>query len=101
MQRQKLLKAINELSEFRTATQSLFKSQSGLITAIIEFYGALPKKQDPTDEDVKTLEAFNSVIEALKVSVTSSQDYNKSMDKEYIPAMKVLFELAKVGKNEE
>ena len=101
MQRQKLLKAINELSEFRTATQSLFKSQSDLITAIFDFHEALVNKKNVTDEDVKMIEAFYPVIDALKKSVASAQGYNKSMDKEYIPAMTVLLEFTKVGKNEE
>lgn len=101
MQRQKLLKAINELSEFRTTTQSLFKSQSGLISAIIKFHGSLASNSNATEEDVKILEAFNLVIDALNISVTSLQDYNKSMDKDYMPAMKALLELAKVDKNEE
>ncbi|HDK6402093.1 TPA: hypothetical protein M4198_002753 [Klebsiella variicola] len=100
MQRQKLHKAINELSEFRTAAQSLFKSQSGLITAVINFHEVLVNKQNVTDEDIKILEAFNTVIEALKVSLASAQYYNKSLDKEYIPAMTALLELVKVAKNE-
>ncbi|MCR1553744.1 MAG: hypothetical protein NQ098_16740 [Enterobacter cloacae] len=101
MQKQKVLKALNELTEFRSASQSLFKAHSGLISSIIEFHDSLVNKKDCTDEDVKILEAFEPVIKALRLSVDSLQEYNESMDKDYIPAMKSLFEMAKVGKNEE
>ncbi|MGO0672814.1 hypothetical protein [Citrobacter werkmanii] len=97
----KVRKVINELTDFRLACQGLFKTHSNLISSIIDFHSKLANKQNPTDEDVQILTDFNAIIEALKESVESLSKYNQSMDKEYIPAMKILYEIAKDGKNEE